>query len=488
MSKTNIFFLGSFILSCIFIFLRLEIVFGDDLNAPFTDDFYYYLTTARNAIEFGAISFDQENLTNGYQPLWFLIILFFKFIIINEIFFNITIIITIFVLCFFTYKNFNKYLIEVGFEDDEAAFVSILISYLALFFSKNGMEIALAIFFFSASILYLNKNIIIFSFLSFLTFLSRLEFIIVYFLIIFYELFVKKKISLSYLFKLSIFPSLLIIYIFLNLIFFQLPFPESGIAKSLTKEIKFNLETFNFLKVNSYGMKFISLLFLLNFFTIYLVFLKNIHFLTKIFLITVFIFFITNSLRSPWPLWTWHFFFLSLSTPFILLEIFKILKIKKLNLLTILTNIFFVLAYFYLFIDNINAKSDHIQNVAKKIENYYSKQKFERFAMGDMAGKTSYLLNKKLFQLEGLTSGSKIIGYIKKEENLCKVLLDLDIEVYLTSKIQSINNLIYIEEPSIESDNAKKMSSYLKIKPAKIFKSENIKIYAFEIKSKEDCI
>ena len=36
--------------------------------------------------------------------------------------------------------------------------------------------------------------------------------------------------------------------------------------------------------------------------------------------------------------------------------------------------------------------------------------------MGDMAGKTSYLLNKKLFQLEGLTSGSKIIGYIKKEK------------------------------------------------------------------------
>ena len=376
MSKTNKFFFISFFLSCIFIFLRLEIIFGDDLNAPFTDDFYYYLTTARNTIEFSIVSFDQENLTNGFQPLWFLIILLFKFIFINEILFNVTIILTIFILCFFTYKNFNKYLIEIGFEDDEANFISIFICYLTLFFSKNGMEIGLAVFFFSTSILYLNKNILIFSFLSFLTFLSRLEFIIVYFLIIFYELFIKKKISLIYLSKLSVFPSLLIIYIFFNLFFFQLPFPESGVAKSLTKEIKFNLETFNFLKINSYGMKFISLLFLLNFFFNFFDIFKNVHFLTKIFLITVFYFFYNQQLKITMAFMDLALFFvLSLSTPFVLLEIFKIFKFKKISVFTSLTSIFFVSVYFYLFMNNLNAKSDHIQNVAKKIENYYFKTK-----------------------------------------------------------------------------------------------------------------
>ena len=63
-----------------FIFLRLEIIFGDDVQAPFTDDFYYYLTTVRNTIEYGVVSFDRENLTNGFQPLWFLIILFINFL------------------------------------------------------------------------------------------------------------------------------------------------------------------------------------------------------------------------------------------------------------------------------------------------------------------------------------------------------------------------------------------------------------------------
>ena len=189
MNKTDKFFFICFLLSCVFIFLRLEIIFGDDVQAPFTDGFYYYLTTVRNTIEYGVVSFDRENLTNGFQPLWFLIILFIKFFISNEILFNIIIILIIFFLCFLTYRNFKKYLIQINFEIQEATFISIFISYLSLFFSKNGMEISLAIFMFSSSILYLNKNILIFSILSFFTFLSRLEFIYLYAVILSNELF-----------------------------------------------------------------------------------------------------------------------------------------------------------------------------------------------------------------------------------------------------------------------------------------------------------
>lgn len=487
MNKTDKFFFICFLLSCVFIFLRLEIIFGDDVQAPFTDDFYYYLTTVRNTIEYGVVSFDRENLTNGFQPLWFLIILFIKFFISNEILFNIIIILIIFFLCFLTYRNFKKYLIQINFKIQEATFISIFISYLSLFFSKNGMEISLAIFMFSSSILYLNKNILIFSILSFFTFLSRLEFIYLYAVILSNELFLKKRFNLIYLSKLSILPLLLSFYIIFNLYFFKLPFPESGLAKSLFNEFKFNTETFQFLSVNSYGMKFISILFLINLISLILIFIKKTNTLTKIFLITVCIFFVTNSLRSPWPLWTWHFFFLALSTPLIIFEILTILKFKKFNFFSNIISIFFIVVYFYLFTNDLNAKSDHIQNIAKKIDNYYSEEKFERFAMGDMAGKTSYLLNKKLFQLEGLTGGAKMIKYIKDEENLCKVLMDLGIEVYFATKIKYENNVIFIEEPSLQSKNIKKMRGYFKIKPSKTFESENIKVYAFELKSKDVC-
>ena len=79
MKKINSFFIF-YPLCCILIFLRLEINYGSDIKAPFTDDFYYYLTTAKNFINLGFISFDKISITNGFQPLWFFCISLIFFI------------------------------------------------------------------------------------------------------------------------------------------------------------------------------------------------------------------------------------------------------------------------------------------------------------------------------------------------------------------------------------------------------------------------
>ena len=62
--------------------------------------------------------------------------------------------------------------------------------------------------------------------------------------------------------------------------------------------------------------------------------------------------------------------------------------------------------------------NDHILNIADKIENHYADSKYETFAMGDMAGKVSYLLDKKLIQLEGLVGGKKVLKNSKSRESL----------------------------------------------------------------------
>ena len=54
----NLSFYFFFIISSIFILLRLEILFGSDVEAPFTDDFYYYLTISRNFLNYNLITFD----------------------------------------------------------------------------------------------------------------------------------------------------------------------------------------------------------------------------------------------------------------------------------------------------------------------------------------------------------------------------------------------------------------------------------------------
>lgn len=487
MKKIDSFYIFYFF-CCIFIFLRLEIIFGSDVDAPFTDDFYYYLTTAKNFISLGSTTFDKISLTNGFQPLWFIIITLVYFIFENNLIFNITIILLIFAFSFLTFLNIKKYLQKNKFQNTESNFIASFVGYLSLFFSKNGMEISLATFFFSWSLLYLNKNILIFCVLSFFTFLSRLEFLIFYFVLLCDEFFLKKKIfKFDYFLKILCLPGLIIIYILINLYFYQVPLPESGIAKSLNKNFTLNKEIFTFLKSDGYGMKFISLLFYINCIGIFFIFTNKLKKITKISLITTIIFFISSSLRSAWPLWTWHFFFLAISTPFLLNDLLGLFKLKKKNISNLI-GIFFVLSYFYLFYKNFNKDNDHILILAQKISHHYVNSDDKIFAMGDMAGKLSYLLDGKLIQLEGLVGGKKIRERIKKEENLCNLFRDLNVDVYLTSKIIRKDQYIYVSEPTQNSNNIKKMRGKFIDDNIRIFSSADLKVYAFDLNKSSTCI
>ena len=147
-----------------------------------------------------------------------------------------------------------------------------------------------------------------------------------------HELFFKKKIfKKKYVVEVLILPFLLIIYFILNNFYFDSFFPESGVAKSLNNELKFNTETFSFLDSQGLGMKFISFLFYLNIFGLFFLFSKKLNIFTKFALITFLIFFLSNSLRSAWPLWTWHFFFLSISTPLLIDDLIKPFNLNFIN-------------------------------------------------------------------------------------------------------------------------------------------------------------
>ena len=487
MTKINSFFIF-YPLCCILVFLRLEIFYGSDINAPFTDDFYYYLTTAKNFVNFGTVTFDKISITNGFQPLWFFFISVIFAISKNNIIFNSIIIFSIFLFTFFSYFNFKKFFFQNNYSQKESHLIASLISFFTLFFSKNGMEISIAIFFFSLSLIYLQKNTLIFCVLSFLTFLSRLEFLIFYFFLITNELFINKKIfNNDYIIKLSLLPFLIIFYVLINLYYYEIPFPESGIAKSLVNKIKFNKETFTFLSSDGYGMKFISVMFYLNFLGIFFLLSKKIKKFTKISLITTLLFFVSNSLRSAWPLWTWHFFFLGISSSLLINDFLNLFKFRITRNSVSIFGIFFLSTYLFLFIKNFNIDNDHILNIANKIEEHYSDTNYEVFAMGDMAGKVSYLLDKKLIQLEGLVGGKKILSSIQNQKNLCDLFNELDVDVYFATKINKVGDLYYIEEPAQQSNNLKKMKGVLSIQPEITFSSANLKVYAFHLEDNKFC-
>jgi len=483
-SKNLIFYIGYFITFSL-IFLRTEILFGSDVLAPFTDDFYYYLVTAKNFIQLGFPTFDTINLTNGFQPLWFFIVTLTTYILGDGIFFNLVIFLIIGALSLLVFFECRKYLHNHGYSDDANLFISSFISYLTLFFSKGGMEIALVNYFIILSLSSLYKKPLIFCLFLFLTLLSRLDAIwIVTFLFFTYTV-INKKNNLT---GLLVFPLLTLLYLTFNHLIFGSFMPDSGAAKSLNKIITINLETFNFLFIhNSYSYKFISILFLINVTGILLFFFK-IKKETNIFILSAIIFFITHSLRSSWKLWDWHFYYLSFSTPFILNEFLKILK-NYFRYFYYCVTIFFVSTFFYLTIKDYNINNDHMLNLSIQISDYYNKQNNDKvFAMGDMAGKVSFLLKKPVVQLEGLVSGRSMIEMIRMEKSLCDVFKKFQIDVYLTNSVFKKNLYYEVYEPAQAGDNGKKVSALITGEPEQIFSSGSLNIYSFNLKKNNLCI
>jgi len=479
------FFYVTYFLTFLLIYLRTEILFGSDVIAPYTDDFYYYLITAKNFIELGFPTFDTINLTNGFQPLWFLFIVVITYIFGDGVIFNSVIFLAIGSLSLLVFFESKNYLIKQGYSEDASLFIGSFISFLTLFFSKGGMEIALVNYFIILSLSFLNKNPLIFSVILFLTLLSRLDTIWIISILFFNYFIINYK---KNVFELSLFPLLSLSYIILNYLIFGSFMPDSGVAKSLNNTLAFNPETFNFLYIqDSYGYKFISILFLLNTASIFLLFFK-IRRESNFFIFSIIIFFITHSFRSSWKLWDWHFYYFSFSTPFILYEFLKIFK-NHFRYFYYCTGIFFVMTFSFLLSKDYNLSNDHILNVSKKISNYYKNQNsYNIFAMGDMAGKVSFLLRKPLIQLEGLVSGNTIIEMIDEQVSLCDIFKKFSVDIYLTNTVVKNNLNFEVYEPIQAGKNGKKVFAFIKGDPEQIFNSGSLIVYSFNFKKNNSCI
>ena len=87
-----------------------------------------------------------------------------------------------------------------------------------------------------------------------------------------------------------------------------------------------------------------------------------------------------------------------------------------------------------------------------------------------------------------MVGGKKVLKNINNESNLCKVLIENNVEIYLTNRIKkNLNGYFEVFEPSQKSSNLKKMHTKFKNQPSKIFNSGDLKVYAFNIKKDKIC-
>ena len=117
---------------------------GQFERAYLSDDFYYYVQVAKNLAETGRSTFDGIHLTNGYHPLWLVILTVFWKVAGSSGFFwlvNVTIVVSTAAVFGLT----RTLLHNAKVSEEAGRLASLWSSLFFLYFSRTGMEVVLTV-------------------------------------------------------------------------------------------------------------------------------------------------------------------------------------------------------------------------------------------------------------------------------------------------------------------------------------------------------
>ena len=418
------------ILTAIFLARLGLIIFGEQRNwvELIIDDAYYYLGIARNIADHGSSTFLPPFSTNGYQPLWLLILSTTGFLFGTS---ETSLLIQIVSLSFFFTGAFaytsKKY---YGF-----AFPAIVTALLSQAITLYGMETTMLPVF--ILIFFKTQDWKARGGLASLIFLSRLDALALVVARDCFHLFFKKECNFRHYF---IIIPVITIYLFINYKIFSSPVPVSGLSKAVGNIAGENLFliSFYFLAPNLKNALFL----LIAVSAIRLLFRQNITFQFKNELIILVIANIAictyYSTLSGWPSWHWYgwpammIFYFSFMHAILFLtdSLENIIKQKttKIFLYLILSPPALCILYIsfpvatstwqflghYLSYFNNKGETFGIKNLqlADFIKKNYAKGTY--FAMGDRAGSFGFFLGNdyKFLHTEGLVGSRTYYDYM----------------------------------------------------------------------------
>lgn len=383
----------------------------------FPDDSFYYLQTAFNANIDGMPTFDGENITTGFHPLYFFFIkLLFLFFDKNSILYFL--VVFNLGLIYFTYKIlnlifkknkkinlllslpiFHVYLITTAGIESSLVYLTILI------FIHCWVKLKINIHQLS-----LNNTILIGFFVSMIL-LSRLDLVIplsVFCLVVFFQKKLYRQIKNTFV----IFPTTVIIFLapyFWWLFSIQNSlFPISSIAKHSREKWEF-IEVFNSLTSgNAFGLLILVALISITLFTIFYCFIKD----KDSFLLPgslsslVFLIYILLFAHEPYR---WYLVYSSIVMIFSISLITKSnnslqIIVNKIPMFTLLIFILVVNLCFHVYMLNKNTTSYNYLKLVTLVNDHIPKN--SKVAIHD-AGVFGYFSNSSVHNMDGLINSKK---------------------------------------------------------------------------------
>ncbi len=444
---------------------------SDNYLSLFEDDFFYYLEIAININEKSWSTFDGITTTNGYHPLWLLVITG----LVNIFGKGFALFISVFTLEFLSFA-LSLILLEKISKNLQLNLwlkniVILLCGYKILNLNITGMEVNLtiplilyAIYFDLSS----KKNNYFFGLILSLVILSRIDTAILISIFLIARIFrgsYKPKDVLEILIGFT--PILL--YLFVNYIYFETLTPISGLAKQARKTYYPNLWTLYELYLINFNYITLHALPTLLSIIVLIVHKRLIPNLIKQpiydWIISILIFsstyFLLLSIISGWRFWHWYFY------PFALCILMLLIILKEFKVIIPALKIVYIGVFVFVstwFVNHgfiKNKLNSRLYSEAKMLIEFINKNE-GIYAMGDRAGLVGFLSKQPLIQIEGLVANKRVLNLITSD-SLQKLFDEFKVDYYIGFKLREIKNTSKLEviEPKYAYKSGNKYSTLI---------------------------
>lgn len=448
-----------FILFAVALFFTQSI---ENLLNALPDDAFYYFKIADNIIQTGSITFDGFSQTNGFHPLWLLLILPVKYflnlspenIVKVILFIQLTLCCISVNLLINSLKNFYK----------STTFILLFSFFCFKFIGNyvNGLESSLLFLLYTVLFCYSvdkrfelsdsNANYFVIGIISGFIVLARLDQIFLVSSLVLYTLVSNNKPCSKRIKDTIIFLTGIIIifapYLIFNVVYFDSLMPVSGKLKSTFPHISFSL------KLLYNCLNKVTIIALLSVLWILIAKFNNVRFVNKsfegifmVFGLTVLTHFLHTIMFMNWAAFSWHYSFYLLFILFVLLEpvekLLSLISYKKhiilVVILFLLINIFgFADAYMKVRIDEKNSWKIQVYHSALWVK--YNSENQTVFAMSD-AGIFSYFSERRVVNLDGLVN-SLDFQEVLKNGQLSSYLKDRNVKYLVHHSVWNQSDVI----------------------------------------------
>jgi hypothetical protein len=485
--------------------------------AFFDDDFYYYLQIARNLAMGRGSTFDGIHFTNGYHPLWMLVL--WAICLLPQALWLPLITLMISLSAWAVFVLGRRCLRVTSMDPLLATSAGVLLGLMTILINRGGMEIVLTLplLFLLVSlrlegrIRQIGKSAIVYGLLGAAIILSRLDSIIFIATLFAFEVIVLIArgwlTALRSMLFLLVGLSPVLIYVLINLHFFGTATPVSGQAKQLEHHPAFSAGAFYYLfRYQPAAMRLIIFfpsitLIAAAILSIRVRRIDSISDRDRPLLLSLLSFPVIHililAMLSDWPLWQWYLYtwiagalgaFLVLFRPHAIWEwagrkTAIRLSVAATTVLLMLTLMAYAAQRLRLALHPTGVTFE-IYDTAISLEEF-SNAHPGIYAMGDRAGIPGFLLGQPLLQVEGLVMDRKFLDHIKNQENLQSVLTAYHVRYYIGTNLPYKNGCYHAIEPAQAGSHSPKMQGDFCTQPTAVLRNRGGETEVFDLTSDE---